>query len=187
MPTKFSKLLEQSRQLNSHIYNTSLPILERDLDQIESQSRKLAAKALRAGEGLIDTGACCLLANGGFPVEQVSQIMENLNTLTLATTFEPLQPIPDTDIESFLNLELENIILKTVEQGKLQTTKDFNDSFEESIHKDWKNTKHKLCEHLEHSTVISSNSTLNSMGKIMIKKKKLIIILFLINIIYLIY
>jgi len=163
MPTKFSKLLEQSRQLNSHIYNTSLPILERDLDQIESQSRKLAAKALRAGEGLIDTGACCLLANGGFPVEQVSQIMENLNTLTLATTFEPLQPIPDTDIESFLNLELENIILKTVEQGKLQTTKDFNDSFEESIHKDWKNTKHKLCDHLEHSTVISSNSTLNSM------------------------
>ncbi|ORX58562.1 NIC-domain-containing protein [Piromyces finnis] len=163
MPTKFSKLLEQSRQLNSHIYNTSLPILERDLDQIENQSRKLAAKALRAGEGLIDTGACCLLANGGFPVEQVSQIMDNLNTLTLATTFEPLQPIPDTDIESFLNLELENIILKTVEQGKLQTTKDFNDSFEQSIHKDWKNTKHKLCDHLEHSTVISSNSTLNSM------------------------
>jgi len=163
MPTKFSKLLEQSRQLNSHIYNTSLPILERDLDQIESQSRKLAAKALRAGEGIIDTGACCLLANGGFPVEQVSQIMENLNTLTLATTFEPLQPIPDTDIESFLNLELENIILKTVEQGKIQTTKDYNESFEKSIHKDWKNTKHKLCDHLEHSTIISSNSTLNSM------------------------
>lgn len=166
MPTKFSKLLEQSRQLNSHIYNTSLPILERDLDQIESQSRKLAAKALRAGEGIIDTGACCLLANGGFPVEQVSQIMENLNTLTLATTFEPLQPIPDTDIESFLNFELENIILKTVEQGKIQTTKDFNDSFEQSIHKDWKNTKHKLCDHLEHSTIISSNSTLNSIDEL---------------------
>ncbi|ORY59799.1 NIC-domain-containing protein [Neocallimastix californiae] len=166
MPTKFSKLLEQSRQLNSHIYNTSLPILERDLDQIESQSRKLAAKALRAGEGIIDTGACCLLANGGFPVEQVSQIMENLNTLTLATTFEPLQPIPDTDIESFLNLELENIMLKTVEQGKTQITKDFNNSFEKSIHKDWKNTKYKLCDHLEHSTVISGNSSLNSMDNL---------------------
>ncbi|ORY81099.1 NIC-domain-containing protein [Neocallimastix californiae] len=162
MPIKFNKLLEQSRQLNSHIYNTSLPILERDLDQIENQSRKLAAKALRAGDGIIDTGACCLLANGGFPVEQVSQIMENLNTLTLATTFEPLQPIPDTDIESFLNLELENIVLKTIEQGKNQITKDFNDSFEKSIHKDWKNTKQKLCDHLEHSTVISSNSSLNS-------------------------
>lgn len=55
-PASLKQLLEQSKRLTNHITNTDLPQIERGLEQIESQSRKLVAKASRAGEGL-DTRA----------------------------------------------------------------------------------------------------------------------------------
>jgi nuclear pore complex protein Nup93 len=40
-----AQLAEQSKQLTSHIGGLQLPHIERGIDQIESQSRKLATKA----------------------------------------------------------------------------------------------------------------------------------------------
>ena len=46
-----AQLAEQSKQLTSHIGGLQLPHIERGIDQIENQSRKLAAKASNPVEG----------------------------------------------------------------------------------------------------------------------------------------
>lgn len=46
----------------------------------------------------------------------LSQISQKLNTLSTRKTFEPLDPIADTDITSFLRNEKENAILAVIEQ-----------------------------------------------------------------------
>lgn len=44
------------------------------------------------------------------------QISQKLNSLSARRTFEPLDPIADTDIVSFLRNEKENAILFIIEQ-----------------------------------------------------------------------
>lgn len=46
-----AQLAEQSKQLTSHIGGLQLPHIERGIDQIESQSRKLAAKSTKPIDG----------------------------------------------------------------------------------------------------------------------------------------
>lgn len=46
----------------------------------------------------------------------LSKISQKLDTLSSKKTFEPLDPISDTDIQSFLRNEKENAILSVSEQ-----------------------------------------------------------------------
>lgn len=54
-----------------------------------------------------------MLGSKGIDLQQISQ---KLNSLSTRRTFEPLDPIADTDIESFLRNEKENAILSIIEQ-----------------------------------------------------------------------
>lgn len=53
-----------------------------------------------------------LLGSKGVDLPQLSQKLESLST---KKTFEPLEPIPDTDIENFLKNETENAILSLID------------------------------------------------------------------------
>ncbi|KAJ3089450.1 hypothetical protein HK102_006381 [Quaeritorhiza haematococci] len=141
----FQSLLEQSRQLTNHIITPGLPQLERGLDQIENQSRKLVTKAAREGGNIVDTRTAYLLANKGYDAERVS---ETLNAINLASTFEPLQPLHDTDIEGYLRHEHEMVILSTIEESRQQTVRDFEEGFERSLHRDWERVKKRIFEEL---------------------------------------
>lgn len=46
----------------------------------------------------------------------LNQISQKLETLSSKRTFEPLQPIADSDIESFLKNEKENAILSLIDE-----------------------------------------------------------------------
>jgi len=54
-----------------------------------------------------------LLGSLGIDLPQISQ---KLNSLSTRRTFEPLDPIADTDIVSYLRNEKENAILSIIEQ-----------------------------------------------------------------------
>lgn len=43
------------------------------------------------------------------------QLTQKLETLSARKTFEPLQPIPDSDIQNFLKNEAENAIISLIE------------------------------------------------------------------------
>jgi hypothetical protein len=54
-----------------------------------------------------------LLGSKGVDLPQLSQKLE---VLSARKTFEPLEPIPDADIQSFLKNEKENAILSIIEE-----------------------------------------------------------------------
>jgi nuclear pore complex protein Nup93 len=54
-----------------------------------------------------------LLGSKGVDLPQLSQKLE---VLSARKTFEPLEPIPDADIQSFLKNEKENAILSVIEE-----------------------------------------------------------------------
>ncbi|ORX90251.1 NIC-domain-containing protein [Basidiobolus meristosporus CBS 931.73] len=145
MAANLKQLLEQSRRLTDQISSSvDLPQIERGLGQIENSSRKLAAKAARTGDG-IDSKAHYLLADGGFNADELTQTLNSINPLT---TFEPLKPIHDTDIEGHLRHEYEQIIISAIEEGRKQSLKDFDSTCERLLSLEWERSKKKIFEEL---------------------------------------
>ncbi|KAF9020079.1 hypothetical protein BGZ52_002858 [Haplosporangium bisporale] len=93
--SSLAQLAEQSKLLTSHIGGQQLPHIERGIDQIENQSRKLAAKAAKPVD-MSDNKAHFFLAKGGVDANVMHSQMSSIN---LKPTFEPFQPMYDTDTE----------------------------------------------------------------------------------------
>ncbi|XP_047544610.1 nuclear pore complex protein Nup93-like [Vanessa atalanta] len=119
----FSKLLQQAEQLTTEIEgNEELPRVERSLGQVLEASHELYSRVIQSGAN--DIQAHLLFGSKGIDLQQISQKLE---TLSSKRTFEPLQPIADSDIESFLKNERENAILSLIDEvnkNSLQTTED---------------------------------------------------------------
>ncbi|KAI1315080.1 hypothetical protein EDD11_001322 [Mortierella claussenii] len=140
-----AQLAEQSKQLTSHIGGLQLPHIERGIDQIENQSRKLAAKASKPSE-ITDNRAHFFLAKGGIDANTINSTLNSINL----STFEPYQPIHDTDTEAFLRHQHEQIIVSTIDESRRETVMDFDSNFETSLNYDWERTKKRIFEELGH-------------------------------------
>jgi len=88
------------------------------------------------------------LAKGGVDANAIST---TLNTINLRSTFEPFQPIYDTDTEAFLRHQHEQIIINTIDESRRETVMDFDSNFETSLNYDWERTKKRIFEELGHS------------------------------------
>ncbi|KAK9763059.1 nuclear pore complex subunit, partial [Basidiobolus ranarum] len=145
MAANLKQLLEQSRRLTDKISSSiDLPRIERGLGQIESSSRKLAAKAARTGVE-INSRAHYLLTDGGINTVELTQTLNSINPLA---TFEPLKPIHDTDIEGHLRHEHEQIIISAIEEGRRQSLRDFDSTCERLTSLEWERSKKKIFEEL---------------------------------------
>ncbi|OZJ05272.1 hypothetical protein BZG36_01960 [Bifiguratus adelaidae] len=120
--------------LSLTIVDPEIPQIERGLEQIENQSRKLVSLSHRQEQEGADTRAHYFLASGGVNAHQLSK---NLNTINFSTTFEPAQPTYDTDIEGFLRQQQDLIIMNTVEESRRRTLEAFEKSFEQYLYNDW--------------------------------------------------
>ncbi|KAG7311275.1 hypothetical protein JYU34_002306 [Plutella xylostella] len=140
MDSDFSKLLQQAEQLTTEIEgNEELPRVERSLGQVLEASQELYSRVVQSGAN--DIQAHLLLGSKGIDLQKISQKLE---TLSSKRTFEPLQPIADSDIESFLKNERENAILSLIDEvnkNSLQTTED--QKWEHML-SEWNNEKIKL-------------------------------------------
>jgi nuclear pore complex protein Nup93 len=145
----FKQLLEQSRQLTTHIVTPHAP-LERGLEHIEAQTRRLLSRT--RSDHVKKDRASYLLANRGFDAEKVS---ETLNRINLALSFEPLDSIPDTDINGYLRNDHENIVSAAIEEQKKQTILDFEKRFENAVHSDWQNVKRRIMDHQPNDSIKS--------------------------------
>jgi SOS response regulatory protein OraA/RecX len=88
----FKDQREQSRQLTSHIISQSHAPIERSLEQIQEQTKRLMRRTVQ--DESADAKAAYLLANRGFDAETVREQVNEINL-----TFEPLSGVADTDIE----------------------------------------------------------------------------------------
>lgn len=145
-PQSLSELLQQSRKLTNHLGRSDLPQIQLGLDQIEKQSRKLVSKNLRAGSAQPnDARAHYFLANGGIDAAQLADTIQSAN---IAGTFEPLQPMYDTDVESYLTHEHQQVVISAIEQGRSETLQDFQRNLDRTMHRDWQRQKRKIFEEL---------------------------------------
>lgn len=82
-----------------------------------------------------------LLGSKGIELPKISQKLE---TLSARKTFEPLDPIADTDIQGFLRNEKENAILSVIEEVHKNSYQSAQNQKWEHIIGDWKQEKIKL-------------------------------------------
>lgn len=174
--------IEKERNLATGSYRADLPSINLALDQLESQSRSLAAsnasttdatdaKAWVGQNRLVfsDIWAHTSLA---FPFYSLSHyflasagidaftLSQNINQTNIASAFEPLEPLQDTDVQGYLQHEQQQTILSAIDEGRRETLKDFNDSLARSMHSRWSRQKKRIFEELgQHQALISADRT----------------------------
>ncbi|KAH0554443.1 nuclear pore complex protein Nup93-like isoform X2 [Cotesia glomerata] len=109
----FNELLRSAEQLSATVESITELQVERNLRQILEASNELWSRVTQTGTQDTQVQAHLLLGSRGIDLPQISQ---KLNSLSARRTFEPLDPIADTDIVSYLRNEKENAILSIIEQ-----------------------------------------------------------------------
>uniref|UniRef100_A0A4W4HFJ8 Nuclear pore complex protein Nup93 n=1 Tax=Electrophorus electricus TaxID=8005 RepID=A0A4W4HFJ8_ELEEL len=94
----FGELLQQAEQLAAETEAVSeLPHVERNLQEIQQAGERLRSRTLtRTSQDTADVKASILLGSRGLDIFHISQRLESLSA---ATTFEPLEPVKDADIQ----------------------------------------------------------------------------------------
>ena len=129
----------QGQTSNPVVPSGLLPTLERSLDQIEGQTRKLLSQQLSTGS---DSQAFYMLASRGFQPDRLEAQLNALPKLT--RTFEPLHGAAETDVEGYLQHEQELSMLGLIEQVRTETTQRMDDELFEALHADWEQVKHRI-------------------------------------------
>eukprot|EP00029_Vermamoeba_vermiformis_P006383 TRINITY_DN2483_c0_g1_i2.p1 TRINITY_DN2483_c0_g1~~TRINITY_DN2483_c0_g1_i2.p1 ORF type:complete len:833 (-),score=260.37 TRINITY_DN2483_c0_g1_i2:26-2524(-) len=139
----FNKLLEQSKQLTTQFQDQGF-LIQRNIEQIDEASRNLVQKVSQE-EKKSHPKAQILLARQGFDTEKLTQ---NLSSIDLKTTFEPLESISETDLESYLKHEHELIVLSAIEEAKKETIEQYNSNFISRMEDEWEEKKREIIEML---------------------------------------
>ncbi|KAJ2828422.1 nuclear pore complex subunit, partial [Coemansia sp. 'formosensis'] len=144
MNLSLSTLLEESKRLTTHLTSSEIPSVQRGLDLLESESRKLVARSVRNGKAL-DPRAQSMLASSGVDTDELT---ENVASAALLSAFEMLQPTYDANVESFLGQQQEQSIISAIEESQLSTLDDFDRNMSLHMHNVWEDTQRRLFEEL---------------------------------------
>ncbi|KAK3908994.1 Nuclear pore complex protein Nup93 [Frankliniella fusca] len=129
----FSELLTQAEQLANDIDGVGeLPRVERSLRQVLDASNDLWSKVTL--HEAPDIQAHMMLASKGVDLTQLSQ---KLDTLSTRKTFEPLEPVPEADISSYLKNEVENVLLSLIEGTHRRSSAAADQRLWDSIRQNW--------------------------------------------------
>ena len=138
----FGDLLQQAEQLTADIESGGeLPRIERNLHQLAEAGDRLWKKTAGGVGEDDDVRASILLGSKGFDLPRLSEKLDNLST---AKTFEPLEPIRDTDIQGFLRNERENAILAAIEEAKKNTFDEAERNHWRCMENEWEQQKLKI-------------------------------------------
>lgn len=114
----FSDIVEQSRALRSLQeaaapgIGDSIPRIERALPQIDFESRRLAAASDPRTGPIADARALRLLSEYGFESDKIER---TLQSVALLDAFEPIHPVLDTDLQSYLDAQNELVIAAAID------------------------------------------------------------------------
>ncbi|CAB0044628.1 unnamed protein product [Trichogramma brassicae] len=137
-----NELLRKAEQMAADVEgNGELPQVERNLRQILDGSNEIWSQMTQTGSQDNQVQAHLLLGSKGIDLQQISQ---KLNSLSTRRTFEPLDPIADTDIPSFLKNEKENAILSIIEQVHRDTFEQNRAQTLEHILGEWKQMRTEI-------------------------------------------
>ncbi|KAJ2459293.1 nuclear pore complex subunit [Coemansia sp. RSA 2424] len=144
MSLSLSTLLEESKRLNTHLTSSEIPSVQRGLDLLESESRKLVARSVRNG-GALDPRAQSMLASSGVDTDELT---DNVAPASLLSAFELLQSDYDANVESYLGQMQEQSIVEAIEGSGLSTLDDFDRYMSLHMRNVWEDTQRRLFEEL---------------------------------------
>ncbi|KAJ2731141.1 nuclear pore complex subunit [Coemansia sp. BCRC 34962] len=144
MSLSLSALLEESKRLTTHLTSSEIPTVQRGLDLLESDSRKLVARTVRNGKAL-DPRAQSMLASSGVDTDELT---ENAASAALLSAFEMLLPICDANVESYLGQQQEQSIVNAIEKSQLTSLDDFDRNMSLHMSNMWEDTQRRLFEEL---------------------------------------
>ncbi|XP_001354896.1 nuclear pore complex protein Nup93-1 [Drosophila pseudoobscura] len=105
-------LLQQAQCLtNDTRMDEDMPRVDRTISQVLQATQELHSRVTLTGTH--DLKAHMLLGSKGVDLPKLSQKLE---TLSARKTFEPLDPVSDTDVHAFLKNERENAILSVIDE-----------------------------------------------------------------------
>uniref|UniRef100_A0A8C9RRE7 Nuclear pore complex protein Nup93 n=1 Tax=Scleropages formosus TaxID=113540 RepID=A0A8C9RRE7_SCLFO len=139
----FGELLQQAEQLAAETEAVSeLPHVERNLQEIQQAGERLRSRTLtRTSQDAADVKASILLGSRGLDIFHISQRLESLSA---TTTFEPLEPVKDTDIQGFLKNERDNALLSAIEESRRRTFLLAEEYHRESMLVQWEQVKQRV-------------------------------------------
>ncbi|XP_053304486.1 nuclear pore complex protein Nup93 [Spea bombifrons] len=139
----FGELLQQAEQLAAETEGvTELPHVERNLQEIQQAGERLRSRTMtRTSQESANVKASVLLGSRGLDISHISQRLESLSA---ATTFEPLEPVKDTDIQGFLKNEKDNALLSAIEESRKRTFAMAEEYRRESMLVEWEHVKQKI-------------------------------------------
>lgn len=141
-PNDLIDLQQQALQLTADMdTGTDLPRVERNLTQILEAGQRLLAKVGPISQDATDVKAAILLGSKGYDVPKISQKLEGLSA---SKSFEPIEPVRDTDIQGFLRNERENALLAVIEQTRQSTFSETESRHWECMENEWEREKQKI-------------------------------------------
>ncbi|EDX01629.1 nuclear pore complex protein Nup93-1 [Drosophila yakuba] len=106
------ELLQQAQRLtNETKIDTEVPGVERTMSQVLQATQEFHSRVTQTGTN--DLQAHILLGSKGVDLPKLTQKLE---TLSARQSFEPLDPVTDTDVHGYLKNERENAILSVIDE-----------------------------------------------------------------------
>lgn len=150
----FSRLLQESRQLNARIRagghdNVFLPQLQRGLEQIEEHSSQLAAKVASTSELCpgVESKAALFLASKGYDVSNVGARLRKVADIIPGPTSQAAVTF-DLDVDSFIQGELDNTVLNMLNRIDQMAIAEAEVIIAERRMNSWDDSKGRVCESL---------------------------------------
>ncbi|XP_063705344.1 nuclear pore complex protein Nup93-1-like [Culicoides brevitarsis] len=134
-----NSILQQAQKLTNEQSLKEFNV-ERTLPQVLQATKELHNR-VRTTQDFQNIQAHILLGSKGIDLPKISRKLEALST---QKTFEPLEPITDTDVESFLKNERENVTLSVIEEAHRNCVKKTHSQKWNCILTEWKHEKTKL-------------------------------------------
>ncbi|KAF2073070.1 hypothetical protein CYY_005625 [Polysphondylium violaceum] len=164
----FNDLTNKSNQIINRISSFSSPIglssfnIERSLQEIGETSKHLSdvtsSKAPYSTDTSVDNYPKAIKKYGLDP-KLLSKNLSNIDT----SSFTDIETYP-TDIDGYLKIEFENMILNTINDIQKKTCKEFQSSYENSLVRDWNKDKKYIEEILGQKFIKTASASTGMMG-----------------------
>lgn len=149
-----TKLLEQAAP------SAQFPPLQRNLDQLESLSKKLKAKTHRAETPSQSIAATRLLAREGINAEQLAR---DLKSFEIKTTYEDVFPSEATTVEEYLQQVHEMAMVSAIQEAQKDNLRSFSDHVMQVLEDNWQKEKKDFLQSLNRlSSLPRTNSGISS-------------------------
>ncbi|WOL18253.1 nuclear pore complex protein [Canna indica] len=161
--TGWTDLLHSSTKLLEHAGPSAhFPTIQRNLDQLESLSKKLKSKTLRGEAPSQSISATRLLAREGINAERLAR---ELKSFELKTTFEDVFPSEATTVEEYLQQVHEMAMVSSIQEAQKDNLRSFDDYMMRVLEEDWQKEKRDFLQSLSRlSTLPRRNSSTLSGG-----------------------